>query len=120
MPRSSGQSDQAGPSHDAAVGADADYADVCKQNICPFDLGQGINYQGKWEQALFFSLLQLKNSESEKSTFQWPQLVSEAIIPTNSISIWEYISIEVVLDLYFQYLNCLNQKSGKGHLHLLK
>ena len=67
MPRSSGQSDQAGPSHDAAVGADADYADVCKQNICPFDLGQGINYQGKWEQALFFSLLQRKNSKVKKA-----------------------------------------------------
>ena len=42
----------------AAAGADAGYAEVRKQNICPFDLGQLINYQGKWEKALFFSLLQ--------------------------------------------------------------
>ena len=44
----------------AAAGADAGYAEVRKQNICPFDLGQLINSQGKWEKALF-SLVQRKN-----------------------------------------------------------
>ena len=38
----------------AAAGADAGYAEVRKQNIRPFDLGQLINYQGKWE-GLFFT-----------------------------------------------------------------
>ena len=38
----------------AAAGADAGYAEVRKQNICPFDLGQLINHLRKWEKALFF------------------------------------------------------------------
>ena len=40
----------------AAAGADAGYAEVRKQNICPFDLGQLINSQGKWEKAFFHFL----------------------------------------------------------------
>ena len=37
----------------AAAGADAGYAEVREQNICPFHLGQLINYQGIWEKAGF-------------------------------------------------------------------
>ena len=51
----------------AAAGADAGYAEVRKQNICPFDLGKLINHQGKWEKA-FFSLLQQKNWNASAHT----------------------------------------------------
>ena len=37
----------------AAAGADAGYAEVRKQNICPFDVGQVIYNQGKWKKAGF-------------------------------------------------------------------
>ena len=47
----------------AAAGADAGYAEVRKQNICPFHLGQLINYQGKLEKALFFFTSSTKKLE---------------------------------------------------------
>ena len=51
----------------AAAGADAGYAEVRKQNIRPFDLGQLVNHKGKWEKA-FFSLLQRKNWKTSAHT----------------------------------------------------
>ena len=47
----------------AAAGADAGYAEVREQNICPFHLGQLINYQGKLEKALFFFTSSTKKLE---------------------------------------------------------
>ena len=49
----------------AAAGADAGYAEVRKQNICPFHLGQLINYQGK-----FFFTSSMKELEDKCTHFK--------------------------------------------------
>ena len=63
----------------AAAGADAGYAEVRKQNICPFDLGKLINHQGKWEKA-FFSLLQQKNWNASAHTSKLWKLTTKHLL----------------------------------------
>ena len=61
-----------------------------------------------WEKILFLTY------RGEKTTLEWPKLVSETIFPTN----WG--SIKVVLNLRFGHWKCPNQGWGKGHFRSAK